>query len=316
MGIEDTSHRKRGPSENGEGEGFVSKRPSGLRAAPLPRTSPNRSDWEFHEIQVSPVQGIPELPECVSIVALIADTSPGAVIEEGVVQTAVRAGDIFLSIGAQLRRFTFAGRVRLYLLAVERSRVLRLAEGEVNTLPCVFIPTVHVRDPEIKHSIQALRERLNGDLHGGRMYCEAYANSIVQRALRRTGWVPLHSPDYKDPLTSATLTTILEYMYDHLDDATLRSNTLAQVAGLPVDVFRHRFQKSLRKSVHQCLIDIRLETAADRLACTSLLVNQIALDTGFADHSHFSKVFRDRMGRTPSEFREIARGNRKTRTQP
>ncbi|MBY0502683.1 MAG: helix-turn-helix transcriptional regulator [Bryobacteraceae bacterium] len=249
---------------------------------------------------------VPVLPEGASTIALIVDRSPGAAIKDGVVQTVPRESDISLSIGAQLQRLSVTGRIRLYLLAVQRSLMLRLSEGEVDTLPCVFIPTVYVRDSEIKHSMQALREHLCGGSDGGRMYRDAYASSIVMRALRRAGCVPLHSPDYKDPLTSATLTTVLEYMYSHLADTTLRSDTLAHVAALPVDVFRHRFRKSLRRSVHQCLMDIRMEIAENHLSRTSRPVSQIAMDTGFADHSHFSKAFRDRTGTTPSEFRARA----------
>ena len=313
--IEVNSRHTLGASRNVEDDRSPSKHPYGPhRADRLLRHNSNRNDWKFYDIHLSPNTNIPVLPECASTIALIVDRSRGAAIEDGGVQTAPRAGDISLSIGAQLKRLSFTGRIQLYLLAVERSCMLRLSEGDVDTLPCVFIPTVYVRDSEIKHSMGALREHLCGNSDGGRMYCEAYANSIVLRALRRAGCVPLHSPDYKDPLTSATLTTVLDYMYSHLADTTLRSDTLAHVAALPVDVFRHRFRKSLRKSVHQCLMDIRLEIAENHLSRTSRPVSQIALDTGFADHSHFSKVFRDRTGTTPSEFREIVRGNRNSST--
>lgn len=313
MDIEVTSRQTPGASGNVEDDKSPSTRPRGPhRVDRLLRGNVNRSDWKFYDIQLSPNTSIPVLPECASTIALIVDKSQVAVIEDGGVRTMPRVGDISLSIGAQLQRLSFTGRIQLYLLAVDRSCMLRLSEGDVDTLPCVFIPTVYVRDSEIKYSMQALREHLCGDPDCGRIYCEAYANSIVLRALRRAGCVPLHAPDYKDPLTSATLTTVLHYMYSHLADTTLRSDTLAHVAALPVDVFRHRFRKSLRKSVHQCLMDIRLEIAENHLSRTSRPVSQIALDTGFADHSHFSKVFRERTGTTPSEFRGIMRGKKET----
>lgn len=313
MDIEVASRHTRGASGNIEDDRSPSKHPRGPhRADRLLRDNSNRNDWKFYDIQLNPNTNVPVLPECASTIALIVDRSPVAVIEDGSVRTPPRVGDISLSIGTQLQHLRFTGRIQLYLLAVDRSCMLRLSEGDVDTLPSVFIPTVYVRDSEIKYSMQALREHLCGNPDRGRMYCEAYANSIVLRALRRAGCVPLHSPDYKDPLTSPTLTTVLDYMYSHLADTTSRSDTLAHVAALPVDVFRHRFRKSLRKSVHQCLMDIRLEIAENHLSRTSRPVSQIALDTGFADHSHFSKVFRNRTGTTPSEFREIVRGKKET----
>lgn len=273
----------------------------------LLRVDGSRNEWDFYELHLGSGTGIPMLPECSSTIALVAERSPGAEIEDRPVRTAVHPGDVLLSIGAQMRRFRFSGQIRLYLLAVERSRVLHLAEGDIKELPCVFIPPVHLRDAEIQYAMQELRVHVGRRSLVGQVYCEAYANSIVLRALRRGRSIPLHSSDYKDPLPSATLKTVLEYMYGHVADAALRSGALARLAALPVDVFRHRFRKSLRRSVHQCLIDIRLENAMDRLAHSSRPVSQIAMDTGFADHSHFSRVFRERTGSTPSEFREKVR---------
>lgn len=311
MDIELVSRHTRGLPTNGKDEGYAScgsSEPMG----PEPRLphKGHRGDWVFHEVQLNPDAGLPRLSPCASTVALVVDCSAGAILEDGHFPAEVRRGEVSLSSAAQLRALRFSGRVLLYLLTVEQSRVLHLANGAVDALPPVFIPPVRVRDPEISQFMHGLRESLAGGDRNGVMYTEAYANSIVLRALRRAGCAPLHAPDYKDPLSSAALKAVLDHMYEHASDSALRSATLARVARLPVDVFRHRFRKTVRKSVHQCLMEIRLELALDHLARTSRPVSQIAMDTGFADHSHFSKVFRERMGRTPSEYREFARGRK------
>jgi transcriptional regulator GlxA family with amidase domain len=54
---------------------------------------------------------------------------------------------------------------------------------------------------------------------------------------------------------------------------------------------------------HQYLAAQRIERAKQLLRSTSLTPSEVALSTGFADQSHFTKVFRRIAGTTPGRFR-------------
>jgi AraC family transcriptional regulator len=82
--------------------------------------------------------------------------------------------------------------------------------------------------------------------------------------------------------------------------------TLAQVAraaGLhPVylgQVFRQQFGETLGEYLNR----IRVRGAAERLAGSDLPLSAIALDFGFYDQSHFTRIFRQLTGTTPGSFR-------------
>ena len=53
------------------------------------------------------------------------------------------------------------------------------------------------------------------------------------------------------------------------------------------------------------LREIRVQRAADALARSSAPLAQIALDAGFADQSHFTRVFRTAHGVTPQRWRAL-----------
>ena len=53
----------------------------------------------------------------------------------------------------------------------------------------------------------------------------------------------------------------------------------------------------------------RIEFACDQLLQNQLPINQIALESGFYDQSHFTNAFKRVMGITPAEYRTI---NQKT----
>jgi AraC family transcriptional regulator len=134
---------------------------------------------------------------------------------------------------------------------------------------------------------------------------------MAWQALRRSGRLPLHARDYKDPLSVSALKSVLDFVYAHVGEPSLRCAVLADVAGLPVDVFRDRFKRSIQRSVYQFVLDVRMECAVDQLLSTSKPIGQIAMDTGFADHSHFGKTFRSRLGQSPGDFR-LARNSART----
>ncbi|MDT4887607.1 HTH-type transcriptional activator RhaR [compost metagenome] len=58
-------------------------------------------------------------------------------------------------------------------------------------------------------------------------------------------------------------------------------------------------------SPHDWLLQMRVEKAKELMLRTSLNLSQIALDCGFADQSHFSRVFQKMTGLPPSRWRRF-----------
>lgn len=63
--------------------------------------------------------------------------------------------------------------------------------------------------------------------------------------------------------------------------------------------FKRRFGQTLGEYTHQ----VRVRSACSELAGDHKSLSQIALDCGFADHSHFCRVFKRQVGCSPSRFR-------------
>jgi AraC family transcriptional regulator len=104
------------------------------------------------------------------------------------------------------------------------------------------------------------------------------------------------------PRDLRSLSLACEYLHAHF----CRNLTLAQVAHAagvhPVylgQIFRQEFGETLGEYLNR----IRVRAATDRLVNTDLPLGAIALDLGFYDQSHFTKVFRHFTGVTPGAFR-------------
>ncbi len=66
------------------------------------------------------------------------------------------------------------------------------------------------------------------------------------------------------------------------------------------------FRAVTGETIHSHITDLRLRAALGELEGGCGDIARIALDLGFASHSHLTKVFRQRFGMTPSEFRDQA----------
>ncbi|MBI1176648.1 helix-turn-helix domain-containing protein [bacterium] len=68
--------------------------------------------------------------------------------------------------------------------------------------------------------------------------------------------------------------------------------------------FKREFEKHFQQSPGKWLLQQRLDYAATLLRSSTLNVTEIALESGFEDVSHFSRVFKERFGDSPATYRE------------
>ena len=78
---------------------------------------------------------------------------------------------------------------------------------------------------------------------------------------------------------------------------------VADKVGLSLRSFRRRFKEATGDPPMQYLQRIRLETTKQLLATSILGVDQIAYRVGFDDASYFSRLFKQKLRTTPSEYR-------------
>jgi transcriptional regulator GlxA family with amidase domain len=103
------------------------------------------------------------------------------------------------------------------------------------------------------------------------------------------------------------LRRIVEYIDAHLD-SELSIAMLASNLGISRSRFSRSFRNSVGLTPHSYVMGRRLLRAQQLLARTDLHLVEIALTTGFADQSHFSRRFHQLMGLPPREFRAQHRG--------
>ena len=93
---------------------------------------------------------------------------------------------------------------------------------------------------------------------------------------------------------------------DHIEgniDSSILVEDLAGIVSLSAAHFCRAFKKSFSATPHAYIVSRRVERAQELMRTTRTPLSQIALDCGFADQTHLSKLFRRLTGQTPNNWR-------------
>ena len=104
----------------------------------------------------------------------------------------------------------------------------------------------------------------------------------------------------KDTLQMASAVAKMERDYAQL----LSIEALAGSAYMSERHFRRQFEKIYGQSPKAYLLQIRLNAAIQMLWKKQTTISEIALACGFSDCNHFSRVFRQKFGMSPTEYRK------------
>ncbi len=145
-----------------------------------------------------------------------------------------------------------------------------------------------------------LTVKLFRELFGGVVAADSFAvESLLAELVGYAGRLPKEEMQQ----SPAWLTRVMEKLQvEHCEKVTL--DELSGEAGVhPVHlsrVFRRFVGEGIGEYVHR----LRIRTACERLLALEVSLSDVSFATGFADQSHFCRVFRRITGMTPQTFRK------------
>lgn len=99
------------------------------------------------------------------------------------------------------------------------------------------------------------------------------------------------------------ISKVIEFMEEHYN-SDINLDDLCKVANLSLYHFIRVFKEETGKTPHEYLIDIKIRKAEEILKSSHHSLNEIAQMCGFINQSHFSTVFKKKMGESASSYRK------------
>ncbi|MDP3434317.1 MAG: AraC family transcriptional regulator, partial [Bacteroidota bacterium] len=93
------------------------------------------------------------------------------------------------------------------------------------------------------------------------------------------------------------------YFRENLN-ANVNIEQLATDLNVGYSYFRQMFRKYTGISPTQYHLSLRIQKAKDLLVSTDQSFKEIAIDLGFESYFYFSRIFKDKTGKSPMEFRK------------
>lgn len=112
-----------------------------------------------------------------------------------------------------------------------------------------------------------------------------------------------HPRQDRTTLDARRVAEVQLFLQSHYYEPDLSLKTVAHALGLSASHLGALFQKTTGHTLHQTLINLRLNRATDLLARTTLSVKEIAAMTGWSNQLYFSAAYRRRHGHPPTAVR-------------
>ncbi|MBO5240475.1 MAG: helix-turn-helix domain-containing protein [Clostridia bacterium] len=97
--------------------------------------------------------------------------------------------------------------------------------------------------------------------------------------------------------------SVIEYIRENYATAELSNQTIADHFHYHPYHLNRIMKASTKKTLHGYLLDYRIQTAKNLLVATALSVTMIAEKAGFSSYTYFIRLFRERTGQSPLQYR-------------
>jgi AraC family transcriptional regulator len=212
-----------------------------------------------------------------------------------------------LSAGGEQPPIRWAGTRETLYLSMQGEDIDRLmgpeARARSSTHAIRLRPQYAITDPHVSRLMLNMVEEAASGCPGGKLYGEALCISLASYLMSRYGAMDRRAPKAGGTLSRMLSARVEDYMISNLD-RNISLAELGELVGLSPHHFSLVFKNTFGTTPHQYLLMQRVEKAKRLLASGEQSIGEAALEVGFANQSHFTRMFRRLSGETPREYRQ------------
>ena len=157
-------------------------------------------------------------------------------------------------------------------------------------------PRLMFHDERILQCARLLADECDASSPSAYLYGEGLTVALLAACFQPPAKQDLHG------LAGWQLRRVTEFIHEYLN-VPLTLAQLAELADLSSSQFARLFKESTGIPPHRYQLRARIERSQELLLSSKEPLSEIAIATGFADQSHFTRVFRNFTGATPKQWK-------------
>lgn len=214
------------------------------------------------------------------------------------------ANSVYLRSFTQDYRADLRGSFDFMLLEVSEAALAMMAD-EADIKGAVALECVQQRpDPVLGGLLAALFSSVDGEINKSALFVDQLSVAIIIHLAQHYGNQPAQSSSSRRMLSTRLQAELQAQVRSNLD-GQLSIEEMARTCNLSTRAFLQAFRDTTGTTPHQWLTQERIEKAKDVMLESALPLKEIAILCGFADQSHFTRVFTRATGATPASWRRI-----------
>jgi AraC-like DNA-binding protein len=166
-----------------------------------------------------------------------------------------------------------------------------------------YTPGTGVDDGVLRNLGRAMHAALDHPDHASRLFLDHITLAVAAHVAHAYGDAPPRTAKRASGGLAAWQERRAKEVLGSNLDGSLALKDVAQECGLSASHFARAFRVSTGKAPHAWLLEQRVVVAKTLMADRQLPLAEVAIAAGFADQSHFTRVFTRQVGTSPGAWR-------------
>jgi AraC family transcriptional regulator len=191
--------------------------------------------------------------------------------------------------------------IKFVCMFIEMQKLQELSKAEFNKTDLLFKNNISYLSKNISALISKLEAESRNKQFGYQFILDCLSIEIAINMLREMKSNMPGVQELRKYTAKNEINMVIDYLWEHVNKEFSLDN-LSRIANLSPYYLVRLFKDNTGKTPYAYYMDIKISKAIEYFKAGKHSITEVSFILGFSSHSHFSSIFKKRVGMTPSDF--------------